>query len=453
MLGTRHAQAFHVRTSPVRAFVFPFLLGLAAIATPAWSQSGHVLEAIGPVNVSMGGAGTAAPLDTIGALQWNPASIVSFPHSRVSASFEAFAPTTHLESKVEKGAFFGFFPGHELTGRTKSDTDLLPIPSFGTVHHLPGSNWAFGVGAIGIGGFGVDYPYDPTNPITTPQPPKGIGFGGIASSFQMLQLSPTLAYQVTPWLALGLAPTMAWSTLAVTPFPAAPPDNAQGGPLGTYPDAARGDAAWGVGVQAGAYLTPTEDWAFGLTIKSPQWFQNYSFNSADESGLPRKIEFDMDFPMILSVGVAYRPIENVLVAVDGRYIDYANTAGFDQQGFDPEAAVRGFGWSSIFGVNAGIEWRPVESMALRCGYAWNEHPVQDELSFFNVAAPAIIQHHLSVGGTLRVLDGLDLSIAYSHGFEHSITGPWVGPGGPFAGTEATSTLSAHRLVAGGSVEF
>lgn len=426
---------------------------LSVAATNASAQSGHVLESIGPVNTSMGGAGTAAPLDTIGALQWNPASIMAFEHSRVSASFEAFAPKTSLASTVEKGAFFGVFPTHDLAGKTESDIDLLPIPSFGTVHHLPGSAWAFGVGAIGIGGFGVDYPYDPNNPITTPQPPKGIGFGGIASSFQMLQLSPTLAYQVTPWLALGFAPTMAWSTLAVSPFPAAPPDNAQGGPIGTYPDAARGDSAWGIGAQMGAYLTPTEDWSFGFTVKSPQWFQDYSWNSADEAGNPRKITFDMDFPMILSVGAAFRPVENVLVAVDGRYIDYANTAGFDDEGFDPESAVRGFGWSSIFGVNVGMEWKPIEDVALRCGYAWNEHPVQDRLSFFNVAAPAIIQHHLSVGGTVKVLDGLDLSIAYSHGFEHSISGPWVAPGGPLEGTTATSTLSGDRLVAGGSVEF
>ena len=40
------------------------------------AQSGHVLDAVGPVNQSMGGAGTAMPLDAMGALHWNPASAV-----------------------------------------------------------------------------------------------------------------------------------------------------------------------------------------------------------------------------------------------------------------------------------------------------------------------------------------------------------------------------------------
>ena len=36
------------------------------------------MQGVGSVNMSMGGASTAQPLDISGALQWNPASISAF---------------------------------------------------------------------------------------------------------------------------------------------------------------------------------------------------------------------------------------------------------------------------------------------------------------------------------------------------------------------------------------
>ena len=43
-----------------------------------FAQAGHVMQGVGSVNMSMGGAATAQPLDISGALQWNPATISTF---------------------------------------------------------------------------------------------------------------------------------------------------------------------------------------------------------------------------------------------------------------------------------------------------------------------------------------------------------------------------------------
>ena len=51
------------------------VLTLAAVALPARAEIGFILTGVGPVNRSMGGASTAAPIDATGALYWNPASI------------------------------------------------------------------------------------------------------------------------------------------------------------------------------------------------------------------------------------------------------------------------------------------------------------------------------------------------------------------------------------------
>ena len=47
-------------------------------ATMMYAQSGHIMQGVGSVNMSMGGAATGQPLDISGALQWNPASLSAF---------------------------------------------------------------------------------------------------------------------------------------------------------------------------------------------------------------------------------------------------------------------------------------------------------------------------------------------------------------------------------------
>ncbi|MDA1052767.1 MAG: hypothetical protein O3C40_20120, partial [Planctomycetota bacterium] len=51
-----------------------FVAVLASLASSAFGQ-GVFLTGVGAVNRSMGGAATAAPIDAMGALHWNPATI------------------------------------------------------------------------------------------------------------------------------------------------------------------------------------------------------------------------------------------------------------------------------------------------------------------------------------------------------------------------------------------
>src|SRR5260370_129223 len=57
------------------------LLATAIQGLPAWAQIGPIVTGEGPVNRSMGGASVAAPLDSIGALYWNPATTAALPNS------------------------------------------------------------------------------------------------------------------------------------------------------------------------------------------------------------------------------------------------------------------------------------------------------------------------------------------------------------------------------------
>jgi len=419
------------------------------LQTAARAQTGHVLDAVGPINQSMGGAGTAMPLDAMGALHWNPASISGIESTEIGFAFQIFAPQTRLSSSVRAGAFGPGVPAGSLSGRTTSDTGISPIPSFAFVFRDPESPWTYGISGFGIGGFGVDYPGSSANPLTTPQPPNGFGFGPISSEFQLMQITPTLAYQLTDRVSIGFWLNMDWATLSVAPFSAAVPDDANGDGLRTYPDGARGDSAWGLGFQAGIYYVNKENGLhLGAAIKTPQWIQTFKINSQNELGAGRTLEFDLDYPMIASLGVGYSGWERWKFAADLRYIDYENTNGFQAAGFDSTGAVTGFGWQSIVVMAVGAEYHVTRRFAVRTGYTFNENPIREEDTFYNVPAPAIIQHHLSAGFSYDMVHDWTLSCAVKHGFKNSISGAWQSPAGAIPGTKVSSELSTNSLTIG-----
>src|SRR5207237_5345973 len=142
--------------------------------------------------------------------------------------------------------------------------------------------------------------------------------------------------------------------------------------------------------------------------KSPQWLEPFHFNSMNAQGQPLKVPFSLNYPMIVSAGVAYAGFPNWLVAADFRYIDYANTDGFRQSGFGPTGAVQGLGWRSIFGVATGVQYQCTDSLSLRFGYSFNQSPVSasedpnSPLATINADAPSIVEHALYVGASWRI---------------------------------------------------
>ncbi len=430
-------------SSTIRLFATTAFIMSIFSSCNAMAQIGHVLDAVGPINQSMGGAGTALPLDSMGALHWNPASITGLS-TELGFGFAAFAPQTDLSSRVEAGAFGPGIPPVAMEGTTASDTDINPIPSLGFVCSPEDSDWSYGLGGFAIGGFGVDFPASTTNPLLTPQRPNGLGFGAIFSQFQLMQFAPTVAYRWTDRISVGIAPTINWSTLAISPFSAATP-NANG----TYPSAAHTDAAWGLGYQLGIYFEDEcSGWHAGMSYKSTQWFQTYKFNSQDHLGAPRQLVFDMDYPSILSLGVGYSGFERLSLAADVRYIDYENTEGFQAAGFDATGAVTGFGWESIWSCSLGGQYMVTDRLAWRLGYAFTENPINDAVTFYNTPAPAIVQHHLSTGFSYDMPDGWVFSSAFHYGFQNSISGQWQSPAGAIPNTSVTSRLSTYSLSAG-----
>ncbi len=430
------------------------LLVFVFASAPSVAQTGHVLNGIGAVNQGMAGTGVAAPLDASGALNWNPGSISRLGRNEIQFSMEMMKPDIEMSSSNPMLGGFGL----PTEGTSESKEAIFAIPSFAMVYGIEDSEWTFGMGAFGIGGFGVDYAASDSNPLLMP---AGLGFGAIYSQFQMLQVAPTFSRTLGDNWSVGFAPTINQAQLAVDPGCFGAPDviDPDGNPgtgdeYAVYPSASHADSAWGYGAQFGAMYKGDDGWNFGVSYKTEQTFDNFEYNSVDTNGAYQELTLDMDFPAIASLGASYTGLDKWTFAFDAKYIDYSATDGFGEASFEEDFSVGGFGWDSIMVYSLGVNYDLDDCVALRAGYAYNDNPIPDANATFNVPAPAIIQQHMSAGISYCVQENWFLDLAYHHGFENEIEGEMGHPFmGSVPGTSVNNKMSTDSLVIGFRVNF
>ena len=207
-------------------------------------------------------------------------------------------------------------------------------------------------------------------------------------------------------------------------------------------------------MQLGLLYNFSDMFAFGASYTSEQWFEEFQWNSSFANpnlpnfGAPQELNFKLNVPPVAAAGIALYPLPNFVLAADFRYMWYESTEGFklpEGEIWNPDGSVAGFGWKNIYTISAGFQVKPVEMVALRAGYNYSQNPIEDDLSFINVPAPAIVQHHLTLGLGFQVTRKFDISLGYYRAFENSGTGPFLTPSGEIPGTSVTNSLSENSI--------
>lgn len=194
--------------------------------------------------------------------------------------------------------------------------------------------------------------------------------------------------------------------------------------------------------------------ALGISYVSPQRFQKFEYGAVYENpnlanfGQPRTIEFALDMPAVYAGGVSFTPTSWLALGGDARYITYAETRGFKESGFDQTGAVKGFGWDNIWSFGAGAEVRAAMQLELRAGYNFSDNPIPGNLTMFNLPAPAIVQHHATLGLGYEFVKGVAVDLGYYRAFSNKISGPVQGLTGPIPGSKVTSELSEQSFLVG-----
>lgn len=401
------------------------------IASAAFAQGVYVSSA-GPVNRGMGGASAAAPIDAIGALYWNPATISGLPNSEMAFGLDLILADHEVASSAGP-----------VSGVTQGDAGVFPVPTVGWVYHVEGSpSVTLGLGVGGVAGFKTNLPADPTNPVLAPAP---TGLGRIASEAAFLQLAPVISVALTDNLSVAAGPIVTLGQVEIEPFVFASP-NANG----RYSPGRATRYHWGGGAQAGVYYIHNCVWHFGASLKTPAWMEDFEFYGEDEAGNPRSLTTDLDLPLIASAGLAYSGLPNWVFAADVRWFDYQNTEGFGgTASFDATGALEGLGWRSVFAAAAGVQRRVSDRLYVRAGYTYNQNPIENDKSFFNMGSVLIYEHMVSAGFSWNFNDWTALSFAWSYMLENERTGPIYQPGvGPLDGTSVTNDLDVHLISVG-----
>lgn len=388
-----------------------FVLLLASAGLLA--QAGHIMQGIGSVNMSMGGAATAQPLDINGPLHWNPAAISVFDENILSVNAGMFFSTPELSSTVPT-------PDGPFSGVTEDDRGTSIMPAIAMVFGKEESKHTFGISAFGISGFGVTFPESMTNPINMPQ--SAGGFGRIESDYLLLQIGATYAYEITENLSIGIAPTFNYAALELAPNPLASPSQTLGYPVSDQA------SATGFGGQVGIFYQTGTGLNFGASYKSPQFFSDFEFKNTylDNSAAP-DVSFRMDYPAIYSVGLGYS-VDIIDFGLDYRYVDYASTNGFENSGWTQTASVSGFGWENISVISAGLQFNGINKLPIRVGYTFSSNPINEDLVFFSIPATAIIKHAFQFGLGYAVSNNVDFNVTFHHGSSAGATsGPILNP--------------------------
>ena len=388
----------------MKKIILNLVLLLASVGL--FAQAGHIMQGIGSVNMSMGGAATAQPLDINGPLQWNPAGISVFDENILSVNAGLFFSSPQLSSTVPT-------PGGNFSGMTEDDRGISIMPALAMVFGKEESKHTFGVSAFGISGFGVTFPESMTNPINAPQ--SAGGFGRIESNYLLLQIGATYAYEINKNLSIGFEPTFNYAALELAPNPLASPSQTLGYPVSDQA------AATGFGGQVGIFYQTDKGFKIGASYKSPQFFSDFEFKNTylDNSAAP-DVLFRMDYPAIYSAGLGYSA-DMFDFALDYRYVDYANTKGFENSGWTQTASVAGFGWESISIISTGLQFNGINKLPLRIGYTFSSNPIQEDLVFFSIPATAIIKHAFQFGFGYGVTNNIDLNVTYHHGTSAGVT--------------------------------
>jgi long-chain fatty acid transport protein len=174
---------------------------------------------------------------------------------------------------------------------------------------------------------------------------------------------------------------------------------------------------------------------------------------------------DFDIPENFSVGLAFKATPKLTIAADYQRIYYNKVKSVGNPSNQPNCnpmvnfptgpgvgpdclgasgSSIGFGWQNVDALKIGVEYQWSSALVLRAGYNKSDNPITPRDITFNILAPGVIEEHVTLGFTYSLSKTTELTMAYMHAFENSISGPATNPYFNVGGTE-TLTMSEDSL--------
>ena len=407
------------------------LVAACAAAFPAHATNGYFLPGFGIRSQGMGGVGIAYGRDSLSTAA-NPANAVN-TGMRGDMGFAVFNPERYGSNADNvAGDFFDF--------SSESESKYFIVPEMG--FSMPLNDKAHvAMAVVGNGGMNTTYPtnlfsfnYFPPFLEGSPPPDHKLGV-----DMMQLLVPISVAYKLNENHALGVS-----LVLAETRFRAYGLDAFKAFPILSDPDKLTGngfDYSYGAGIKLGWLGEFMDDkLTVGLTYASRTYmtkFDKYSSLFAEQG--------DFDIPENYGIGIALKPVKNLVIAADVQRINFSDIASVGNPGPGPDPDVpnagltgipamdfgvacpdaanpyctgrdqgMGFGWKSMTVYKLGVQYGVNNRLQVRAGYNYGKSPIPDDQMTFTLLVPATVEHHYSVGFTYRANDNLEVSGTYMY---------------------------------------
>jgi len=409
------------------------------VATPAsvFATNGMFLIAPGTKSRGMGGVSITRTHDTLTSAI-NPATM-AHTGNRFDIGGDIFAATSE--------ATLGEAGINQATVESKPE-HMAISPGIYIMPNM-GASWnegdlSYGFTMVPVGGGGSQYDFNLFNNVLGGDTSNKMGV-----SLMVMNINPTIAYKldennsVGATLIIGLQVFKAYGLEQFLQFTSTQDETAQFTNNGT-------DISYGAGVRLG-WLGIFGDMRFGAEYTSQTYmskFDDYKDLFAEQG--------QMNTPGNIGLGASYDVNKKLTVALDINYIMYEDVAAVSNPGPDPRATTAfpvdratnalgedeglGFGWSNQTVFKLGLEYLFDNKLTLRGGWNYGESPINEETSIlFNITAPAVVQHHLTMGATYQLDKESEVSISYVHAFESEQFGP------TYIGSEGSISMSQNSI--------
>ena len=415
------------------------LLAAGVMASPlAHATNGYLPIGYGVKNEAMGGASIALPLDSIAAAN-NPAGMVMVG-DRADVALTWFKPNRSAEITGSP------VPGENGTYSGNGRSNFF-IPDFG-YNKMISADTSLGVSVYGNGGMNTQYN-------TSPFAKYGTS-GNLGINLSQLFIAPTWAMKINPTNAIGVSLNLAYQMFSATGLGGTGP---VGGPTGGFtglssnPSAVTDngtDTSTGYGVRLGWTGQVTPAVTLGATYQSKTKMGKLSKYSGLFAG-----QGSFDTPSNYGVGIAVKAAPETTVAFDVERINYADvpavgtplTALPPPYGAGPQLGASngpGFGWKNINAYKLGVSHAFSSVFTMRAGYDHCDQPIPNSQTLLNILAPGVVQNHLSLGGTWKLADKSEISVAYVHAFKQTVNGSGSIPTA-FGGGNANLTMTEDSI--------
>jgi len=285
---------------------------------------------IGARPFSMAGAVVARADDIVSAMYYNPAGL------------------TQIEGQnLGMGMVYVYYPVRykDYHGYNKMNTlrPTLPYAAYSTDVLRP---FILGIGFYSSMGSGFDF-HKGTDKI----------YGGLMTQVGVLYISPTIAYQISPELSLGLEFNIGYGKSELD-MPT---------PLGYLETEADG---FGFGATIGLLYQPTAKWGMGLTWRSSM--KSDLDGDAHLDNVKDSLDVYMYWPQSVTAGICYKPIHDLALEVDVVWADWSHFkhSRFKYESFNYLDGPIVRRPKDTYTLKIGAEYHLNEKIDLRCGYTY-----------------------------------------------------------------------------------